>query len=52
MTKFAKLDYCTYVLFSEADGKLYIGYTTDLHYSNPELWATRICATCRGELID
>jgi putative endonuclease len=30
MTKFAKLDYCTYVLFSEADGKLYIGYTTDL----------------------
>jgi hypothetical protein len=40
MTKFAKLDYCTYVLFSEADGKLYIGYTTDLHYSNPELWAT------------
>lgn len=27
---FGKLRFCVYVLFSEADGKLYIGYTTDL----------------------
>lgn len=30
MRRFAKLTHCVYVLFSEADGKLYIGYTTDL----------------------
>ena len=30
MMKFAKLDHCTYVLFSEADGKLYIGTTKNL----------------------
>lgn len=30
MSTFAKLGHCVYVLFSEADGKLYIGYTSDL----------------------
>jgi putative endonuclease len=30
MQKFTKLGHCVYVLFSEADGKLYIGYTTHL----------------------
>jgi len=29
MLRFTKLAHCVYVLFSEADGKLYIGYTTD-----------------------
>ena len=27
---FAKLQHCVYVLFSEADGNLYAGYSTDL----------------------
>ena len=26
-----KLEYCVYVLKSQADGKLYIGFTTDLN---------------------
>jgi len=30
MSTFSKLTHCVYVLFSEADGKRYIGYTTDL----------------------
>jgi putative endonuclease len=30
MSTFTKLPHCVYVLFSEADGKLYIGYTSDL----------------------
>jgi len=30
MLTFTKLGHCVYVLFSEADGKLYIGYTSDL----------------------
>ena len=30
MSTFTKLGHCVYVLFSEADGKLYIGYTSDL----------------------
>ena len=30
MPTFSKLGHCVYVLFSEADGKLYIGYTTNL----------------------
>ena len=30
MERYHKLGHCVYVLRSEADGKLYIGYTTDL----------------------
>ena len=30
MPRFTKLAHCVYVLFSEADGKLYTGYTTNL----------------------
>ena len=30
MPQFAKLTHCVYVLFSQRDQKLYIGFTTDL----------------------
>ncbi|MBT3361967.1 MAG: GIY-YIG nuclease family protein [Rhodospirillales bacterium] len=39
MPQFAKLGHCVYVLFSEADGKLYIGYSSNLKQRLSELKA-------------
>lgn len=43
--RFAKLTHCVYVLFSEADDKLYIGYTTDLKRRLTEHFHGRVQST-------
>ena len=45
MQKFTKLGHCVYILYSEADGKLYIGYTTNLEQRLTEHFNGRNQAT-------
>lgn len=42
---FAKLQHCVYVLVSEADGKLYAGYSTDLKQRLTDHFHGRVPAT-------
>ncbi len=42
---FSKLQYCVYVLRSEADGRLYIGYSTDLKQRLTEHFHGRVSST-------